>query len=107
MRTARAVVLAGVIGALLVVPARADDASESDPNDSAGILDIAAVGHGHKTAYGRHKLVHTIETYETWNLDDINSNDSLQIEFQLPGNNRTSPPERLIVINEKNGDLKA
>jgi hypothetical protein len=56
---------------------------------------------------GKNKLVHAIRTWESWNVGDINSNDSLQIEFQLPGNNRTSPPERLIVINVKNGEIRA
>jgi hypothetical protein len=107
MSIGKVLALGVLVCALVVVPAGADDAAESDPNDSAGVLDVAAVGHGHATVNGKHKLQHTIETYESWNLSDINSNDSLQIEFQLPGNNRTSPPERLIVINEKNGELKA
>jgi hypothetical protein len=96
-----------VVPGLLGVPAGADTGEHSDPDDSPGVLDIATIDHGHKMVDGRRKLVHTITTFESWDLDDINSNDSLQMEFQLPGNNRTSPPERLIVINVKKGALKA
>jgi hypothetical protein len=102
-------VMVGVfaIALFLVMPAFADTAERSDPDDSPGVLDIATVAHGHHHAYGRLKLEHTITMFEAWGLDDINSNDSIQIEFQLPGDNRTSPPERLLVINVKNGELRA
>ncbi|MEA2452385.1 MAG: hypothetical protein QOG04_1095 [Actinomycetota bacterium] len=101
--------LVGVLAmtVLLAVPAFADTGEKSDPDDSPGVLDIASVAHGHHFAFGRNKLEHTITTQESWGLDDVNSNDSIQIEFQLPGDNRTSPPERLLVINVKNGELKA
>ena len=90
--------------AALVLPAGADTSRTNDPNDSPGVLDIASVFHGHKD---NGNLVHTIRTHEGWDLDDVNSNDSLGIEIQLPGNNRTSPPERLIVIDVSNGELRA
>jgi hypothetical protein len=106
-RVAR-VVLAAVLGVGVVVGSvQADRGARVDPDDAAGVLDMSEVSHAHRFAHGRNKLVHTVTMYESWGLQHVNGNDSIQIEYQLPGRNRTNPPERLLVISVKDGDLKA
>ena len=112
LRMCKRVVLCGSLAVVMSLiaftgPAGADTAARVDPDDAAGVLDMSEVAHAHRVAHGRNKLVHTVTTYEAWDLRDVNGNDSIQIEFQLPGRNRTNPPERLLVISVKDGDLKA
>lgn len=104
---ARIAVAGGLVAALGVAPALADSAAFEDADDSAGVLDILGAGHGHDRVSGKRVLVHSISTFEGWDRGDLNKNSSLQIEFQLPGRNRTSPPERLLVISARNQRLRA
>ena len=103
----RMAIAGALVAVLAVMPALADTDAHSDADDTRGILDVAGFEHGHKRVSGKRKLVHRISTYEGWDRNDLTRNSSLQIEFQLPGRNRTNPPERLLVINVRNDNLRA
>lgn len=74
-----------IVGALLTAGqgARADKKVRSDPDDSQGTLDIAAIEHRHDS---RALLVHTVSMYEPWDTTVLEDGETqIRLFFYVRG----------------------
>jgi hypothetical protein len=104
MRNRSFVVLlcAGLL-ATLGSPGLADKTGFRDENDAYGPLDVKRMWHGHGTDGG--DLVHLVTTYGRWQAKTLESADSdIQVLFTTDADNK---PERVLVIDEHNGSVRA
>lgn len=101
----RIVVVLLCVGVLSTLgsPSLADRTSYSDENDAYGPLDVKRMSHAHGTDKG--DVVHLVTTYGKWDAKTLRSADSeIQLLFTTDKDNK---PERVLVIDEHNGALRA
>jgi hypothetical protein len=86
----------------LQVPARADTDHLSDPQDTAGSLDVEDIrqAHGDRHAYLRHRIT----TFEGWDDRVVGGGGYIEYVFSTGGD---SCAEKRVLIERRNGELKA
>ena len=96
-----------VVAALLATTsyAAADKASQVDPDDTGGPLDIAEVGHGHRQVQGRvgPHLKHWVRTHEPWDPEVLQDSGRLFFGFDTDGDRGSV--ERVVSIQMDEGVL--
>jgi hypothetical protein len=84
-------------------PGLADKTSFGDENDAYGPLDVKKMSHRHGIDKG--DLFHFVTTYGKWDAKTLRSSDSeIQLLFTTDDDNK---PERVLVIDEVNGNIRA
>lgn len=79
----------------LSLPARADGAAVTDPEDTNDVMDLATASHDHGDE--KNLLVHSIGTHRSWTNTEFRG---AQIKFWLPDGDRAADRTLLLALNE-------